>query len=189
MNARISLAFTNNKLAFDEFFGFFANIGKFDFQILYGRKWFTNSSKNFRAQLSPLIAEISLPPKPDDEVFKIGKEKYFGYWRRSTCKARNCNWTFYLSAPTNICINLNLNSQLLSAICVWSIALEEFWGIQKVCTISCWISTRRQREKWSWLKITTHTVFLNENSSRLTRRKISLKGLVKDRNKFYVYIH
>ncbi|CRK93887.1 CLUMA_CG007414, isoform A [Clunio marinus] len=47
-------------------------------KILYGHKSYINSLKNFRSQLSPLMSELLITPAPNDEILRIGEEKYLG---------------------------------------------------------------------------------------------------------------
>lgn len=49
------------------------------FQILYGQNWHLNSLKNYRQQHSPLIAEFLKVTPENQEILKIGCEKYLGY--------------------------------------------------------------------------------------------------------------
>jgi hypothetical protein len=55
------------------------NLIAFASQILFGANWYENSLKNYRAQNSPLIAEILKISEESEQVMKIGVEKYAGF--------------------------------------------------------------------------------------------------------------
>lgn len=62
------------------------------FQILHGQKSLENSTKHYRQQHSPLIAEILTVSPYDEEILKIGREKYDGWVEHVTLSCADFNW-------------------------------------------------------------------------------------------------
>jgi hypothetical protein len=48
-------------------------------QILYGQNWHLNSLKNYRQQNSPLMFELLNVSPENEEILKIGCEKFLGW--------------------------------------------------------------------------------------------------------------
>lgn len=103
LEASIASTFVNNKCAkfkFSRISDFLTNY--FDrFQILHGHSCYKNSLKNFRSQMSPLMAELLIASDPIDDILKMGEEKYFGcvagFRLRRFLHSRLCRCNQYLS--------------------------------------------------------------------------------------------
>lgn len=76
--------------------------------------------KNYRQQMSPLIAESFGLSKDNQEILKSGDEKYQGFVVKNLTylMQRKFYRIHVLIEQTNTCYNLNLKFQFLNANCI-----------------------------------------------------------------------